>query len=365
MDVTFSDEQRDLRLMVRELLSREAGEGPASTIWKRLSGELGLTGITVPEEHGGAGASSIELGIVLAELGRALTPVPFLQTAVAATALAESGAALAAEVLPAIAAGELVAGLATPGPAAGYPSATRTADGLVLRGTLENVVDGPYLGLLLTPAVVEGATVLAAVRTAASGVTSTTLPTLDRSRPQARIVLDGAAAVELGDAAAASRADDLLLTAVAVESAGAARYCLNTTVEYLGTRVQFGRPVGTFQAVQHRCADLAVLVEAATSTAWYAMWAAGLAAGTGSGSAAVSAPLAKAYCADTFRTVAGEMIQLHGGIGFTWEHPAHRYFKRATSTDLLFGGRAWVRSLVARRAGLAGPARRGSRGATY
>jgi len=357
VDVTFSDEQRDLQRMVRDLLSRESGEGPGSAIWKRLSGELGLTGITVPEEHGGAGASSVELGIVLAELGRALTPVPFLQTAVAATVLAESAGALAAEVLPAIAAGELVAGLATPGPESGHPRGTRTDQvtdgGLALDGTLENVVDGPYLDLLLTPAVVAGETVLTAVRTAAAGVASTTLPTLDRSRPQARIVLDGAPAVVLGDAATVSRAIDLLLTAVAVESAGAARYCLDTTVEYLGTRVQFGRPIGTFQALQHRCADLAVLVEAASSTAWYAMWAVGADPGTGGGSAEVSAPLAKAYCADAFRKVAGETIQLHGGIGFTWEHPAHRYFKRATCTDLLFGGRAWVRALVARRAGLA------------
>ncbi len=348
MDVTFSDEQRDLQQMVRELLSRETGEGPGSALWKRLSGELGLTGITVPEEHGGAGASTVELGIVLAELGRALTPVPFLQTAVAATVLAGSAAPAAAEALPAIAAGELVAGLASPGSAAA-PVATRTAGGLRLDGTLEHVVDGPYLGLVLTPVQLDGHRVLAAVRTDGPEVAGTALPTLDRTRPQARIRLDGAPAAEVGDAVAAARAADLLLTAVAVESAGAARFCLDTTVEYLRTRVQFGRPIGTFQALQHRCADLAVLVESASATAWYAMWGAG-ADGTVD---PVTAPLAKTYCADAFRRVAGETIQLHGGIGFTWEHPAHRYFKRAASTDLLFGGRAWTRALVAERAGLA------------
>jgi alkylation response protein AidB-like acyl-CoA dehydrogenase len=350
MDVTFSDEQRDLQRVVRDLLSRESGEGPGSAVWKRLSGELGLTGITVGERHGGAGASTVELGIVLAELGRALTGVPFLQTAVAGTVLDRSDAPLGAEVLPALVAGDLVAGLATPGPMTAFPSAMRSGDGLVLSGTLDNVVDGPHLDLLLTPALLDGTTVLAAVRTSGVGSTtlSTTLPTLDRSRPQARFVLDGAPAVELGDAAAASRATDLLLVAVAVESAGAARFCLDATLAYLRTREQFGRPIGTFQALQHRCADLAVLVESATSTAWYAAWA----IGADDSGAAVSAPLAKAYCADAFRTVAGEMIQLHGGIGFTWEHPAHRYFKRATSTDLLFGGRAWARSLVAERAGL-------------
>lgn len=325
----FSDEQRDLRRVVRDLLAREPEP------WKRLV-ELGLVGVTVPEAFGGAGASTVELGVVVAELGRALTPAPYLQTAVAATVLSDvSGAA---EALPAIAAGELVAGLATP---AVPPTATRVGEsGLRLTGTLDHVVDGPSLGLVLTPAALDGTTVLAAVRT--SDLTVTGVPTLDATRPQAHLELSGAPAELIGPAGTASRACDLLLAAVAVESAGAARFCLDSTVEYLKTREQFGRPIGTFQALQHRCADLAVLVEAATSTAWYAIW----------NLDPVAAPLAKAYCADAFRRVAGEMIQLHGGIGFTWEHPAHRYFKRATSTDLLFGGRTWARSLVAARAGL-------------
>ncbi|MCO1655500.1 acyl-CoA dehydrogenase family protein [Pseudonocardia humida] len=343
MDVGFDAAQRDLRRTVRDLLDREGGAGRGSPVWRRIR-ELGLLGITVGERHGGAGASSVELGIVLAELGRALTAVPFLQTTVAATVLDRSAAPVAAQVLPGLVAGDLVAGLATPGPASSLPVGTRSA----LTGVLDNVVDGPHLDLLLTPALVDGDTVLAAVRTDVAGVARTTLPTVDRSRPQARFVLDGAPAVVVGDAAAAARAVDLLLAAVAVESAGAARHCLDATVAHLRTREQFGRPLGTFQALQHRCADLAVLVESAWSTAWYATWAVDGDPAT----AAVSAPLAKAYCADAFRAVAGEMIQLHGGIGFTWEHPAHRYFKRATSTDLLFGGRAWVRSLVARRAGL-------------
>jgi alkylation response protein AidB-like acyl-CoA dehydrogenase len=346
MDVTFSVEQRDLQEMVRDLLAREQGEGPGSAVWKQLAGELGLTGIAVPEEHGGAGAGTVELGIVLAELGRALTPVPYLQTVVAGLALSGSDSAAAVAALPGIAAGEVVAGLATPGGVP--PTAVSDGDGLRLTGTLENVVDGPHLGLLVTPALLDGVEVLALVSLREPTVEVTALPTLDRSRPQARITLSGAAAARIGDAAAVARAVDLLLAAVAVESAGAARFCLDTTVEYLKTRVQFGRPIGTFQALHHRCADLAVLVEAATSTAWYAMWAAGQ-DGTVD---PVSGPLAKAYCADAFRTVAGETIQLHGGIGFTWEHPAHRYFKRAASTDLLFGGRPWVRALVRERAGL-------------
>jgi len=350
MDVAFTPEQDDLRRTVRGLLDRESGpEHPAGrdgSLWRRIR-ELGLTGITVGERHGGAGASALELGVVLAELGRALTAVPFLQAGVAATVLDRAAAPAAADVLPRLATGELIAGLAAPGPASAFPVGTR--DGLT--GVLDNVVDGPELDLLLTPARVDGETVLAAVRTDAAGVTRTTLPTLDRTRPQARFVLDGAPAAVVGDAAAAAGAVDLLLAAVALECAGAARHCLEATVAHLRTREQFGRPLGTFQALQHRCADLAVLVESAWSTAWYAAWTAD---GDPAG-AAVAAPLAKAHCADAFRTVAGEMIQLHGGIGFTWEHPAHRYFKRATSTALLFGGRSWVRALVAERAGLSRP----------
>ncbi|GAA1844231.1 acyl-CoA dehydrogenase family protein [Pseudonocardia ailaonensis] len=344
MDVTFSDEQQDLRALIRDVLAKD---GSPDALWKRLSGELGLTGLTIGERHGGAGASTVELGIVLDELGAALGAVPFLQNAVAGSVLDSSGSAEAAEVLPAIAAGERVAGLAAPGGPA--PAATAAADGLRLTGTLEHVVDGPRLDLLVTPALLDGAEVLTLVRLDAPGVDVTPLPTLDQTRPQARITLDGATATRIGDAAAVESAVDLMLAAVARESAGAARACLDLTVAYLGTRIQFGRPLGTFQALQHRCADLAVLVESASSTAWYALWAAGADGVVDP----VSGPLAKAYCADAFRTVAGETIQLHGGIGFTWEHPAHRYFKRAASTDLLFGGRSWVRSRVARRAGLA------------
>jgi alkylation response protein AidB-like acyl-CoA dehydrogenase len=209
-------------------------------------------------------------------------------------------------------------------------------------------VDGPRLDLLLAPARYGGEVVLVAVRLPGAGVEMHPEPTVDRTRPQAGIVLDRAAAVVVGDGTAASAATDLLLTAVAVESAGAAAACLDATVAHLCTREQFGRPLGTFQALQHRCADLAVAVESASATAWYAAWA----AGADPAAAAIAGPLAKLHCARVFREVAGEMIQLHGGIGFTWEHPAHRYFKRATATDLLFGGRAWARGLLARRAGL-------------
>ncbi|WP_028921843.1 acyl-CoA dehydrogenase family protein [Pseudonocardia acaciae] len=338
MDVTLSAEQRDLRTVLRAALDRQDPEP-----WKLLSGDLGLTGLTVPERYGGAGGSFVDLAVVLAELGRSLCPVPYLQTAVAATVLADAGG-LAADVLPALAEGTLVAGVAVPDSA---PTAVPGEAGLRLTGTLTHVVDGPALDLLLTPADLDGTPVLAAVRLLpGAGVTVRPEQTLDRTRPQATIRLDAAPAVRLdGDPA---RAEDLLLAAVAVESAGAARHCLDTTVDYLRTREQFGRPIGGFQALQHRCADLAVAVESAWSTAWYAAWA----ADADTSELRTAAPLSKLYCAKVFRLVTGEMIQMHGGIGFTWEHPAHRYFKRATATELLFGGRRRLRERLAAQAGL-------------
>ncbi|WP_345416303.1 acyl-CoA dehydrogenase family protein [Pseudonocardia xishanensis] len=342
--MTFSTEQRDLQQVLRDVLAREDD----AQLWKRLTAELGLAGISVPEEVGGAGGSTIELGIVVGELGRVLAPVPFLQTMVAGTVLARSAAGRDTGLLPDLADGRLVGGLASPGTTP--PVAARTDEGLRIDGVLDHVVDGPRLDVVLTPVTVDGTAVLAAVRRDADRAETTTLPTLDQSRPLARIALHGAQATEVGDAADVARAHDLLLAAVAVESAAAARSCLDMTVEHLKVRVQFGAPIGSFQALQHRCADLAVLVEAATSTAWYALWAVGSDDEPRGGS--VTAPLAKVYAAQAFRRVAGEMIQLHGGIGFTWEHPAHRYFKRATSTGLLFGGRSWARGLVSERAGL-------------
>jgi alkylation response protein AidB-like acyl-CoA dehydrogenase len=352
MDVTLSAEQRDLQAVLRAALARRGSPEPDGAVdaevWKLLSGELGLTGLVVPEQYGGAGATAVDLAVVLVELGRSLAAVPFLQTAVAATVLAECATApdLVAEVLPAITSGDLVAGLAVP--AGARPVAIRDGTALRVTGTLAHVVDGPLLGLLLTPVDVDGGRALAAVRVPGPGVTVTPEPTLDRTRTQAGVQLVDAPAVLLGGAAAEARAIDLLLAAVAVECAGAARFCLDTTVAHLRTREQFGRPLGSFQALQHRCADLAVAVESASATGWYAAWAADADA---DGFATV-APLAKVHNAGIFRRVAAEMIQLHGGIGFTWEHPAHRYFKRATATELLFGGRRWTRRRIAARAGL-------------
>jgi alkylation response protein AidB-like acyl-CoA dehydrogenase len=176
--------------------------------------------------------------------------------------------------------------------------------------------------------------------------------TLDQTRTQATVTFDHAPVVPVspeGDGGAlASRAEQLLRVGLAAESAGGAIQCLNMTVEYLKTRVQFGKPIGEFQALKHRCADLAVSAE----SAWMTAHAAIQAAVSDPDELLIAAPLAKRYCADAYFRVAAETIQLHGGIGFTWEHDAHRYFKRAKSVQLLCGTPSELRRLIAARAGI-------------
>jgi alkylation response protein AidB-like acyl-CoA dehydrogenase len=213
------------------------------------------------------------------------------------------------------------------------------------------VVDGSTAEILVLAAGCEKEDVLVAVEASAPEVTVEPLATLDQTRRQARVRLDGAAATVLATGAdAVARARDLRSVAVAVESVGAAARCLDETVAYLKERVQFGRPIGAFQALKHRCADLATELEAARSTAYYATWAVDGAPEE----LAVVAPLAEAVAGAALLHVAAEAIQMHGGIGFTWEHDAHMYLKRAKANELLAGGYRGVRRLVGERAGILG-----------
>jgi alkylation response protein AidB-like acyl-CoA dehydrogenase len=206
------------------------------------------------------------------------------------------------------------------------------------------VLDGPGADVFL----VRAAGALVAVRAEDADITP--VETLDQARGQATVRFTDAPVLRVGDHAFSDRAEGLLWTALAAESAAAAAYCLDTTIEYLKTRVQFGRPIGEFQALKHRCADLAVEVESAHLTARAAVKA----AMDDPDEFAVAAPLAKRYCADVFFRAAAEMLQLHGGLGFTWEHDAHRYLKRAKTTQLLHGTPSELRTLIARRVGLPG-----------
>jgi alkylation response protein AidB-like acyl-CoA dehydrogenase len=211
-----------------------------------------------------------------------------------------------------------------------------------LTGVAHHVLDGAEAGLF----VVRAGDDLFAVR--ATDAVVTPAGTLDQTRSQATVEFRGSPAVLAG--CAAERAEDLLRVMLAVESVGAAAHCLGVTVDYLKTRVQFGRPIGAFQALRHRCADLTVEVTSARATAYAAVRAAGSAGSPAE--LAVLGPLAKRHCVDVFWHVAAETIQLHGGIGFTWEHEAHRYLKRAKTSQLLHGSPAELRRLVSRRAGL-------------
>jgi alkylation response protein AidB-like acyl-CoA dehydrogenase len=353
MDFSFSAEQQDLRAAVRDVAADrysaerrrmviEEHDGHDADLWRLVATELGLVGVAVSEASGGSGGSFVDAAVVLEEAGAALFGVPLLTGIVAAATLDRAGGETAGSLLPAIAAGERVAALVV--------APEVTADGGLLRGSAGHVIDGHRADVF----VIASSGGLWVVDSDAAAVEVVAAPSLDPTRWQSTVTFDGTTAQRIGDSDASARAVDLLRVALAVESVGAARHCLTATVDYLKTRVQFGKPIGSFQALQHRAADLAVDLEAAASTAYYAAW-------TAVDSAAelpVTAPLAKAVCADAAYRIAAETIQLHGGIGFTWEHEAHLYFKRATATRAMLGDSHQQRGLVATRAGLlAGPGR--------
>jgi alkylation response protein AidB-like acyl-CoA dehydrogenase len=329
--VSEAADTKELRSTLRGFFEQQApvrsqlADDPA--VWKRLTAELGLTGLAVPEAHGGSGGSFLELAVALEEAGRVLLRAPLLSTAVAATALVDAGAA---DLVPRLVDGSTSAAIVVGDVSAAGPA------GDLLSGTVPQVVDAASAGLLL---VTVGDTLYAV--DAAIAVIEPVEP-LDPTRRLARVRLDGTHGRPVGPAA---HALDLLYVALAAESVGAARAVLERTVAYLKVRQQFGRPLGSFQALRHRVADLTVELEAATSTAWYAARA----AAERSPELAVVAPLAKATATDAFTHIAGESIQLHGGIGFTWEHDAHLYFKRAWTTALMHGDARTLRRVAFER----------------
>ena len=364
-ELAWTEEQRDLRDAVRGLLAHEQRRTPADgdegrALWQRLCGEIGVAGLAIPQRYGGAGAGPVETHIVMEELGRGLTGSPLLGSGVlAAQALLASGDAAACErLLPAIADGSAVAALAWAGEAgrwdpgeAAYDARPGQGDarptgpvrrteagrpGWELDGEAHYVLDGDRADVLLAAARAPGGIALVEVDPHQRGVTRRAVTTMDTSRRLAVVRLDGAAGRPAGSGAggaALARARDLACVALSAEQVGAAQRALELTVAYTKARVQFGRPVGSFQALQHRMADLHVLVESARSLSY----AAASAAAGGADDLGLRAAAAKAYCSEALTRVAGEMIQLHGAIGITWEHDAHRYFKRAHGAAHLFG----------------------------
>jgi alkylation response protein AidB-like acyl-CoA dehydrogenase len=356
MDFTFSPEQQELREAVRALAADRAtsariraamaaDEPYDALLWRGLGQQMGLLGLGIDEELGGAGGGFVDAAVVIEESGRSLMPAPVLSTLVAGQLLARAGNSVA-EALGEVVGGERIAavGVAGSGLSDGRIGFGGDAAGGGLSGLVPNVVDGAAAALL----VLIGSNGLWLVRADDDRVSVTPQQTLDPTRRQATVGLDKAPAVALGDSTVADHALDVLRVAYAVEAVGVARRCLEMTVDYLKTREQFGRVIGSFQALQHRVAEIAVEVEAATSTAYYAAWT----VESSPEELPVVSPLALAVCADTAWHAAAESIQLHGGIGFTWEHDAHLYFKRATTTRLLLGDAHEQRRLVAARVGL-------------
>ena len=368
--LAFTEEQEELRRSVRRFLAdaspigevrrlMETPEGFDPAVWSRLAGELGLAGLHVPEACGGAGLGWVELMVVFEELGRSLACLPYLSTVgMAATALLASHDEDAQrELLPGIASGEVTATLAVAEdggswePEAVAAQARWSGSSWTIDGHKSYVVDGHTAGLVLVAARTPHGLGVFAVQGDAPGLTRAALPTLDQTRRLARLELTGTPARLVGEEDATEwlgRALDLAAVALAAEQVGGAQRCLDMSVEYARARHQFGRPIGSFQAIKHRCADMLLRVESARAAAYYAGWS----AAEDAADLPAVASLAKAYCSEAFFQVAAETIQVHGGIGFTWEHDAHLYFKRAKSSELLLGDPAHHRERMLQRVGI-------------
>jgi alkylation response protein AidB-like acyl-CoA dehydrogenase len=342
-------ERQALREAVRGLLAKhssssavraaiESPPGYDRPLWTRLCTEIGVAGLAIPERYGGAGASLLEAHIVLGELGGALTPSPMLGCAVlAAQAVLHSGDEGACQrLLPGIAAGNRIAALAWTPQAGGWDPqqvAYTAAGNETLTGEAHYVLDAETADTLLVAASDKTGIGLYEVDADLPGVTRTAVTTMDLTRRLTVVGLDGVPGRRLGTGNPLDLVRDIACVALSAEQVGAASRAFELTVAYTKTRVQFGQPIGAFQALQHRLADLHVLVESARS----ASYAAASAAVAGTADAPLLAAVAKVHCSEALERVAGEMIQLHGGIGVTWEHDAHLYFKRAHSSLQLFG----------------------------
>lgn len=351
-----TEEEKELRSAVRALLARHEG----AAAWRPLTGQIGAAGLAVPEEYGGAGRGAREVHVVMEELGRTLSPVPYLGSAVLAVQalLASGDARTCARLLPGLAVGRSVGALAWAESGSWDPAAIRAeaargpGDVRRLTGTKEFVLHGAEADVLLVAARTEAGISLFQVPVDGVGVRRVAAVPMDQTRAQARLVLDGAEGRLIGADGDGGRVlrhvRDLACTALAAEQTGAAERCLELTVVYARERIQFGRPIGSFQAVKHRLADAYVLVESARSAALGAAFA----ADAGTAELSRRAAAAKSACSEAFSAVAGETIQLHGGIGITWEHDAHRYFKRAHGSAQLFGPPAAHRLRLAEELGL-------------
>ncbi|WP_033292204.1 acyl-CoA dehydrogenase family protein [Amycolatopsis jejuensis] len=342
----FLDERSDER-EVRRLMADPVGYDPA--VWRQMTEQLGLAGLAIAEEHGGSGAGFDVLAVVFEEHGRLLTPSPlFASVALAATALQQSGdKAAMAEYLPGIAGGESIATLAFSESDAGRDTRARSGK---LTGRKRYVADAHVADLILVTAQDDEGLSLFAVEREAPGLTVTAELTMDQTRKLATVDLADTPARLIGTPGAAPLHRTLLTAGVALaaEQTGGAQRVLDMAVDYAKTRVQFGRPIGSFQAVKHKLADMLVDVETCRAAAE----AAAVAIATDAADLELAASVAKAYCSDAYYRTAAEALQIFGGIGFTWEHSVQLYFKRAKSSQLLLGSPGYHRDLVGQALGI-------------
>jgi len=352
-DPSFSDEQNQLREVVREFLAARSPESEVrrlmSTetgfdhgVWKQFAVELGLCGLAVPESHGGAGGTFVEVGIVLEELGRTLGCLPYLSSVVLAQSLllAAEDEEAAARWLPGLASGATTGTVACAEEGARWDEAAvkgcarHTNRGWLVSGSRNFVIDGHTADVIFMAARTGAGTSLFAIDATADELTRTPLNTVDLTRKQAQLDFVDVPGQLVGKDGhgwtVLARVLDLAAVALSVESVGGAQVVLDMSVEYAKNRVQFGRPIGSFQAIKHRCADTLVEVELARSAAYYALAAT-------AHELPLAASMAKASGPDAYFEAAAANIQIHGGIGFTWEHPAHLYFRRAKTNQLQFG----------------------------
>jgi alkylation response protein AidB-like acyl-CoA dehydrogenase len=370
MNFSFTEEQEELRQAVRRFLQEkspetevrrlmETDEGYDPAVWHQMADQLGLQAIAIHESFGGAGFTFVELGIVLEEMGAALLCAPFFSSAVLASSvlLCSADEEAKARYLPAIAAGgvatvALVGDSGHPGIDTSTLSASPAGSTWKLDGHKSHVIDGQLDGLVLAVAASPEGTSLFAVEAGAEGLIRTPLATLDQTRKQARLEFVATPAELIGEVGKAEPGliEGLRRTIIGLahEQVGGAQRCLDMSVQYAKVRFQFGRPIGSFQAIKHKCADMLLEVESAKAAAHYAARV----VSSNSDELPIVASLTKSFCSEAYAKVTAENIQIHGGIGFTWEHPAHLYLKRAKTSEMLFGDPTYHRALLAEAIGV-------------
>jgi alkylation response protein AidB-like acyl-CoA dehydrogenase len=372
MQFGLTDTQQTLKTTARKFLAAECPPADVrklietdtafdAGLWRKIA-DQGWTGILFEEEYGGSAMGMVEMAVVLEEMGRALLPGPYLSTVLLAGAAIDKGsnAVLKHKCLTAICNGEAKSTLAlleehaSWAPEAVAMSAKEGSAGYLLQGTKLFVPDAGVSDYLVCAARIVGEPALFVVPAAAPGVRIEPMPSIDATRPLYAVAFDRVPLSEEGllargeqSRAALGYALNVATTALVAEMVGGMQRLLEITVEYAKTRKQFGKPIGQFQAVQHQCADMLLFTESSRSAAYYAAWA----LNEGGAEAGPAVSIAKAYASDAYREVGNRAIQVHGGMGFTWENDIHLFYRRAKASEIAFGDATWHRERVARLMG--------------